>query len=49
MGKKVMFLPEIDYLVSLQTFCMGKDEEEEDKEIGSCDGRRFRGLGGLLD
>ena len=33
MGKKVMYLPEIDYLVSLQTFCMGKEEEEEVKEI----------------
>jgi len=28
-----MYLPEIDYLVSLQTFCMGKEKEEKDLDV----------------
>jgi len=33
LGRKIMYLPEIDYLVSLQTFCMGKEEEEKDFDL----------------
>jgi len=29
MGKEILYLPEIDYLVSLQTYCIGKKDEDQ--------------------